>query len=100
MLTEQEARTKWCPFGRTPHFARDVGLQGVVAANRAEQSFEDAVAGIPEKPLATCSCIASDCMAWRGMETSEFNDRTETEFRKTGKRIKSDTGYCGLAGEP
>jgi hypothetical protein len=37
MMTEEEAKTKWCPFMRTPHALGPT-------ANR---------------------CIASECMAWR-----------------------------------
>jgi hypothetical protein len=44
MLTEEQAKTKWCPFTR-------VGEQASGAAeNRPDGSF---------------NCIASNCMAWR-----------------------------------
>lgn len=84
-MTEEEAKTKWCPFARDSE----------TAGNRS-QSDE------PDRHAARFPCIASACMAWRGGETSEFKARAEAMYRRDGVRLSpknSDvTGHCGLAG--
>lgn len=51
ILAEEEAKTKWCPFARTPNYAGTT----VSAINR----------NLHGEPLQTSLCIASQCMAWR-----------------------------------
>ena len=70
-MTEDQAKTKWCPMTR---FKMDE-----VAVNRHN--------GTPGKidvqfnpPYARC--IASECMMWRWWQ------------------IEANNGYCGLAGKP
>lgn len=77
--TEQDAKAMWCPFTRIG----DINLGGV--ANR---------------PDASTNCIASGCLMWRKIETTAFKLEADAEFKKTGARFSSDTGYCGLAGKP
>ena len=55
MLTEKEARKKWCPFARVVSVV-DRGT--TVAAASVNREF---ASGIADKD---CLCIASDCMAW------------------------------------
>ncbi len=78
MLTEKEARKKWCPFARVT----DTGC----ATNRH--------AGRKKRPDGKVSilrsnamCIASECMAWRTGLLECFEDM-------------DDLGYCGIAGKP
>lgn len=77
ILTEEEARTKWCPFFRA---AIGVGpSDGVeIVSNRMR-----------ERGNGACTCIGSDCMAWRW---SEFPYSEEG-----GSKIRR-YGFCGLAG--
>lgn len=86
-MTEADAKTKWCPFSR-------FGVIDTVAPNRFGAGSEGSFAEI------ACRCIGSACMAWRKRETAEFSAKAEAEFRKTGRRLEPDTGYCGLAGRP
>lgn len=81
MLTEDEAKTKWCPFARYQGF-RDGGV------NRWKQS---APADEPHalNPIP-CRCIASDCMAWRWKDTTNPYPEDRAQWG----------GYCGLAGKP
>lgn len=79
-MTEQEAKTKWCPFAR-------VDADGAAGANRYPEVEADG-STIPEDqrvtPL-TNTCVGSACMAFR-VETDAYGP--------TGKV------YCGLAGKP
>lgn len=81
LLTEEEARTRWCPF-----------VRGEAGRNRDGTEAD----GLRSQ----MHCITSACMAWRFRETGEFNSQANAEFRQTGNRRQSDTGYCGLAGHP
>lgn len=54
-MTEDEAKTKWCPFVRT-------GLTAGMAVNR---HVADAP-GVWEGVYDETRCIGSGCMAWRG----------------------------------
>ena len=49
MLTEDEAKTRWCPFARE---AIQAGSSAAATANR-------------HLGRALCTCLASGCMAWR-----------------------------------
>ena len=96
MVTEDQARTKWCPFARV-----EIESEGgaVCSANRLP-----GVGGSADPDLEWPSprCIASECMAWRDAgEHPEDTSKAETEFRRTGRRLTTRRlGYCGLAGSP
>lgn len=51
ILTEAEAKTKWCPFACAADQESDA-----VSANRHWKS---------STPDLSCMCLASGCMAWR-----------------------------------
>lgn len=86
MLTEEEAKAKWCPFARSGNEA---------GCNRnGENGF-----------AITPHCLGSTCMAWiSGGETTEFKNKAETEFKRHGTRLiptsADKIGFCGLAGKP
>lgn len=81
-MTEDEAKTKWCPF------ARERAKQGMPdgGGNRAPYGTGggeiDPAYGAEQAALFPC--IGSACMAWRIMRLPD-GDRH---------------GYCGLAGKP
>jgi hypothetical protein len=79
MMTEAEAKTKWCPHARLQ--TSWSSPQGGVA-----------LAGINRWEKGNAKCIASECMAWRW--TGRYDTRTEP------KVTTLPTGYCGLAGKP
>jgi len=89
MITEEEARKKWCPMG------------GIGSHDN------------PKLPSGS-ACIASECAAWRG-KAFEIYTNTDAELGEKGwerkriagrevwwREIPEDmrTGYCGLAGKP
>lgn len=80
-MTEDEAKTKWCPFARVYEFG-----------NR-----ESAItAGVGLMPINS-NCIASQCMAWRwGAPPTGWLEHATAEQRKTYR----PHGFCGLAGKP
>lgn len=104
-MTEDEAKTKWCPFVRTKTMAFSQGeLPGVAGVNR---DFD----GVPVDRLHTC--LGSACMAWREIhdvatETTRSAQRPEGDGWLPGPgyddwtRQRADFvgGYCGLAGRP
>jgi hypothetical protein len=69
MMTEEEAKTKWCPMVRTTS-----NPSGCCSINRLYVS----------SVTTETRCIASECMAWRW-------------FGRGAAR--PDRGYCGLAGK-
>lgn len=77
-MTEEQAKTKWCPMVRTPVFEN--GQNQGLSAND------------PNYTYSTCLCIASDCMMWR--ITKEGHSITTGAY----KDVPSE-GYCGLAGK-
>lgn len=81
LLSEEEAKTKLCPFTFTAPEQRGADGTGIMQGG-------------------PWHCLASNCMAWRKKETAKFARDAEREFRQTGRRLESDTGYCGLAGAP
>lgn len=81
-MTEDEAKTRWCPFVRNVIDSADYA-----AGNRFDTSSESL--------QQMTRCIGSGCMAWRWT----LEPRTETH----GSGLTEDFiggGYCGLAGKP
>lgn len=75
IISETEAKAKWCPFTFTVPEQR--GADGC---------------GIREGgPWVCCTTL---CMAWQPAETPDFTSRADERFQRTGERVKSDTGYC------
>lgn len=78
-MTEEVAKTKWCPFAKTISYGHaDAPLP-------APQDFAD-------DRRFDAPCIASDCMAWRFAQTN-------VDDGNGGTKPSGDThGYCGAAG--
>ena len=80
-MTEDEAKTKWCPHARIATYTLD-GSDGITASNKTSRgAIRDGA-----------FCIAGRCMAWREtlpVSLSSIN-RAVT--------VQVPTGYCGLAG--
>lgn len=79
-MTEEEAKTKWCPFVRFTSPTERAGWDW----NRHKSHK-----GPNGEMLAFC--LASKCMAWRWAKATDYD----------GEVLVSDLdGYCGLAGKP
>ena len=76
-MTEDEAKTKWCPM------ARFLDGDDIGGANRWRVTTHD---GLAHKE---CLCIGSDCMMWR--EVERVNKQSSDLYT---------VGYCGLGGTP
>ena len=84
MHTEEEAKSKWCPFVRA--VGGEITFEGESKHAAQQGSFNritDGAAGRVAWPTGGATCIGSQCMAWRW---------DAEEFREPPKR-----GYCGLA---
>lgn len=77
MLTEDQARTKWCPHVREL-------MDDAASANR---DYKGGLGNIAAR------CIASECMQWR------WRDDEQRRANRDAYGIKS-AGFCGLAGKP
>lgn len=86
ILTEQEAKTKWCPLARTSYSTIEELEHGGV--NRAQGPSE-------------VSCIASACMMWRKRDQIGIGPDGEKRVRDMDGRTRwVDRGFCGLAVPP
>ena len=81
IVTEEQAKTKWCPFARVP--VETETLEWVVG-NRANQTG-------PGGLYKGSKCIASQCMAFRLIPIEPYADSSDPPPKR---------GYCGLAGTP
>lgn len=113
MMTEKEAREKWCAFARViaansdgPYFT---AVPGVYAHNRVqEQGHKNEEATWN----AAHECVGRKCMSWRWFDglsddgsgchmtptkhVIRHPDNNPAETRPLSDR----RGYCGLAGKP
>lgn len=77
MMTEDEAKTKWCPFARVNTTAEDSVTGRVTGINGGGNRMLTGT-GFHDNP-AQARCLGSTCMAWRWLEIGRL-------------------GYCGIAG--
>lgn len=98
-MTEDEAKTKWCPFVRVASLHESKNPRewiGVAGANRAVSSGIVDKKGVGDDGLPDAArCIGSACMAWR-YERRRFETNDEGRVREA----LGGAGYCGLAGAP
>ncbi len=112
-MTEDEAKTKWCPFARTLRQDLEEAPTerwfGPFNRYMCEGDEDDTVSALSQG----CLCIASACMAWR-WKTVANPDWKPDQHQQLGMYpqrnpyaaanqagIPSTTeGRCGLAGQP
>jgi len=120
-LTEEEAKTKWCPFARgaLAHVMSKSGdeqfeqlaIQPGTGYNRIQRSSQDRTETQTGMPMSCC-CLGSACMAWRWRgwvnlmaDGSHEVDETTGGFAYGQGKTQAPhgcnhLGYCGLAGKP
>jgi hypothetical protein len=76
-MTEEEAKTKWCPFARC--YTSDGSY------NRYDHGISPATA-----------CIGAKCMSWRWVKDPLIAAMTH---KKQVPDYVGEHGYCGLAGK-
>lgn len=82
-MTEDEAKTKWCPSARS----LPEGSEG--SGNRWPKNDDDT----PNEFADHNACIGSACMAWRWSGAFPLPDDPPAISERYN-------GYCGLAGKP
>jgi len=108
-VTEAEAKEKWCPFSRVSWYSRSTLAEPAEYGYAGNRDANDGT-------VPGAQCIASACMAWRGVDVYDprerhlYNTRTgnrvsgglveETEWRldNPDEPPPEPRGYCGLAG--
>lgn len=85
LLTEEQAKARWCPFGIQPIAGFAGGIAHTVGANRAVNG------DVP-------ACLASVCMAWRFATPKQLReiDLVTSDVEDENPRL----GYCGAFGKP
>jgi hypothetical protein len=91
-MTEDEAKTKWCPFAR-PVVGVPKGIGSTITGNRIGSDISGSL------------CIASACMQWRWSEEEDhlqntYDDNGNWAGRQQIAFGKDRQGHCGLAGKP
>lgn len=88
-MTEDEAKTKWCPFART---VLQVDSAGDALSIGNRHYHNDGPASF---------CIASSCMAWRwDQEPIRWSGRPGESMKPSEWEPSAEQGFCGLAGKP
>ncbi len=120
-MTEEEAKTKWCPFARVTPDTDDYEA----CTNRGRQFIADR-SPLVNEAANECKCLASACMAWRshgpfvkretsmsqaqppgegweragGLQFHGFGATNSPEYWSRGVELAPAGGFCGLAGQP
>ena len=101
-LTEEEAKTKWCPFAMAT--TADIGKKDIspIVSNRIH--IFNAPKGFPSNPAHDgAMCIGSACMAWRWVPQIGVQHDLRSPHGTPGQQYISgntDRGFCGLANPP
>ena len=100
-MTEEEAKTKWCPMVRVNSYPNPMNPTRTLATfNRDIDTVVET-----NSPGWTCNCIASACMAWRWNGPAVHSPGCASVVTQMDKDpLPCDCnsvrhGYCGLAGD-
>ena len=108
-MTEDEAKTKWCPFVRVRGNSdeNDPGSWNRLDATNAKNDTLEFRVGAD---MTIVRCIGSACMAWRWEKaiTNKVEIQRVVQMMQVGSGYhqidpefaNTEHGYCGLAGKP
>lgn len=82
-MTEEEAKTKWCPHVRV--------------SNGPDGTWNKFDVGVASPSIYTC--IGSACMAWR-WQAGTFEEYGKLKASDDNGYVVDAKGFCGLAGAP
>ena len=82
-MTEEDAKTRWCPYGR-------IWSDSGAAYNRTGQAHNF------DAPSVNSLCLGSACMAWQWTEPPLHDEKLKKYQTMQG----GPKGYCGLADKP
>lgn len=88
-MTEEEAKTKWCPYARV--VMGDAEEPAIGPFNRDHWINDDNLAST----IHRSTCIGSACMAWRWVPKSGNSKDGKPNYYAGNWK-----GFCGLAGKP
>lgn len=96
ILSETEAKARWCPFARVAlgknYDGENADIpKGVPSCNRIGIEALPKSAIVPNASL----CLVTGCMAWRATD-----NKTYPCAPGEPERDPEPAGYCGLAGSP
>jgi hypothetical protein len=89
-VTEDEAKSKWCPMTRVAAGPRGEGWFNHTLHEAGVEAGEDRSTASPK----LTRCIGSACMAWRW----EVSPAAASAYEGIGGATIVAGGYCGLAG--
>lgn len=96
IYTEDEAKTKWCPFVRMAVPSVSSGI------NRIYQAFKEWADGYDRNYMEdqenNCKCIGAECMAWRWLTINQHGTGVSIGREADIAAGPKSKGYCGLAG--
>lgn len=96
-MTEDEAKTKWCPFVRIARLEPLPDQSDVYVHVGGVNTDALGRNRIPR----SCLCIASACMAWRWTAAQGIRvERYELDGSVSDVTPTNGHGFCGLAGKP
>jgi hypothetical protein len=90
-MTEDEAKTKWCPFVRHSDDSGGSFNRGMFPGDATNKGRTN--------DCWQCNCIASQCMAWRWDQTRWMLEHDDRGMLMRPPKDGVPRGYCGLAGK-
>lgn len=102
-MTEDEAKTKWCPFVRMQAPGQSIinrisrAMWRILKPGTSDFDYYKDIE-------ADCNCIGSACMAWRWdyawAQSTQEGQGGDLVLRLKPLNGKPRMGWCGLAGKP
>lgn len=94
LVTQKEANSRWCPFGRQPHY-----MTYPISTGLGGGSATIAMTAVNRQPSGDVpSCLGSVCMAWRWEKEKSLRELDMVSGEVMDEEPRR--GYCGAFGKP